>query len=97
MRTWMRLPGPRLRFCGGCDQPIAPGDPVQVVTLEGLQRELLRCAGCAEGDVPPGLPALLEQVPEFGRFQPIHAVAARAGHLLPLDRKRRQSGDGEGR
>jgi len=57
MTEWRRLKISRV--CGGCGAIIARGEPAKFIVLEGLRRELLRCAECA-GPVPPDLPALIE-------------------------------------
>jgi hypothetical protein len=54
-RAWRRAA--RWMLCGRCGHALAVGSPVQVITLTGVQRELHRCAGCADGEVPPDLPA----------------------------------------
>ena len=56
MRRWTRAP--HAQFCGFCPRrEIAQGDPVLVVTLPTLKREMRRCVDCA-GPAPPDLPPL---------------------------------------
>jgi len=43
--------------CGYCGKHLAVGDPLQLITLPELSRQLCRCAACADGPVPAHLPA----------------------------------------
>ena len=74
--------------CGACPSLIPAGDPAQEVILPGMKRSLVRCRGCADGDVPPDLPAVMETTAPAGmvRFQP---------SLLPRDFKLAQAGERE--
>jgi hypothetical protein len=63
MRTWTRLPYEKL--CGQCSRPIYREQPLQVITMTGVERRLYRCAECADGPVPTDLP-LVETTPAIG-------------------------------
>ncbi len=61
MREWQRAT--HTRSCGVCgkteDVPqIHRGDPILVITIQGIERERIRCAGCAGEHVPDDLPEL---------------------------------------
>lgn len=56
-RVWGRLQGDGL--CGLCRAQLKDGSPVQLVRLHMLKRILIRCPTCADGDVPPDLPAAI--------------------------------------
>lgn len=59
MRQWSRAP--RLLFCGYCkDREIKKGDPVLLIKIGTMSREMRRCIDCS-GPAPPDLPALIEQ------------------------------------
>jgi hypothetical protein len=85
MRTWTRTPHARL--CGGCGHAMKPKDPVQLVKVLGVARVLARCSQCADGDVPPDLPADMEIIGE--RPQPV--MVSLGG--MARDYKRAQGGD----
>ncbi len=54
MIAWTRAA--RFQMCGRCGAQLAPGDPIQVISLQAMRRRLLRCGDCAAGEVPPDLP-----------------------------------------
>lgn len=68
---------------------------MQVVTTPGVARQLVRCASCAEGDVPPDLPALIEQRPTGASTQLPFASVASMARAKVLDVKQRQVGERE--
>lgn len=53
MRQWTRAAIDR--YCGGCGALMAPGQPLLIITLPGVQRKRYRCVAC-EGPAPPDLP-----------------------------------------
>lgn len=54
-RLWTRARWAQV--CGRCGARIDRGQPCQRIILAGVRRERRRCAACAEGPVPPDLPA----------------------------------------
>jgi hypothetical protein len=50
MRVWT-LAGPAGDRCNYDGVPIAPGEPMQVITVSGVTRKQLRCRTHAQGDV----------------------------------------------
>jgi hypothetical protein len=84
MTTWLR--DRTLRHCGQCGAEI-PADTVLLrITFGSCKAKKYRCATCA-GPAPPDLPAVLEL-----DAPPPPIDLTRIG-LLPLDFKRRQSGE----
>jgi hypothetical protein len=84
MTTWMR--DRTLRHCGQCGADI-PADTVLLrITFGSCKAKKYRCATCA-GPAPPDLPATIEYADP-----PPPLDLTRLG-LLPLDFKRRQSGE----
>ena len=73
MRTWSRALSGML--CGRCMRVIVAGEPVQVIALEGVKHQKRRCVGCAEGDPPPDLPAVVRAHRTTKPMQPIRALA----------------------
>ncbi len=71
-RIWQKSQLPVL--CGRCGATVAAGEPVQQVSLLGLRRPLWRCQGCAQGEVPPDLPAHVERSQTTKRMTPIRAL-----------------------
>lgn len=57
----------RAGFCGGCNKPIAAGEPVRATTIHGVTRTFVRCEDCA-GAAPPSLPARVVTAPDAGGF-----------------------------
>lgn len=89
-RTWQRSAVDTL--CSGrCNHTvIRRGDPVQFISLPGVTRTLTRCRHCAEGDVPPNLPAEI-----VNKAEPIvPSMPARFSVTdIPFDYKRAAGGD----
>jgi len=85
MTTWTR--DRTVRHCGQCGADI-PADTVLLrITFGSCKAKKYRCAACAgPGPAPPDLPAAIE----YADPPPIDLT--RLG-LLPLDFKRRQSGE----
>jgi len=77
MRTWERVV--YQERCGGCGTLLSAGMPMQTISRHGLNRQLVRCALCADGDVPPALPddpvhlSVQERLAEI-RMRPIQAA-----------------------
>lgn len=44
MHAWTRAE--RAGVCGGCNKPIAAGEPVRVTTVVGVLRPFVRCEEC---------------------------------------------------
>lgn len=88
MRSWARARFEEL--CGYCRKPIYVGHPMQRITLASISRERRRCLECAEGPVPPGLPA--DPIVEHQTTKRMVPVRALAG-LTGFDWKRKASGD----
>lgn len=65
------------RHCGLCGKPIAIGGPIQEVQLTKVQRVLIRCEACAEGQVPPDLPDRIVPSSRTKRMTPIRQLATR--------------------
>ena len=63
MLRWDRAA--RVVFCGRCRHQIEIGNPVLLISVDGLRRSLRRCVECA-GPAPPDLPEYEPpQRPEF--------------------------------
>ena len=90
MRHWSRAVCEEL--CGYCQQVIYVGQPVQEIRVTGITRTMRRCMTCAEGPVPPDLPAT--HVPS-ARTKPMVPIRSLAG--LPLDWKQRAAGEAQAR
>lgn len=88
MRSWTRAGQDCL--CGHCRVALVRGTPIQVVTMAGLTRRLVRCLWCADGLPPPDLPALMEQA----NPAPLPFVRFTAD-MLPLDFRAAAAGERE--
>jgi len=89
MRKWVRSPGDVIcggSRCGGV--VIRLGEPMQIVLIAGVKRELRRCPMCAEGEAPPDLPPFIQEAPV-----PVLSGWSRFGRDLPIDVKQRASGE----
>jgi len=56
VRRWERAVVETL--CGACPRLIPINEPMQLIKLPGVRRELKRCHECAQGDPPPDLPLI---------------------------------------
>ncbi len=54
MRTWERVT--YQERCGNCGNLLSADSPMQTITRHGLNRKLIRCVLCAEGEPPADLP-----------------------------------------
>ena len=54
MRRWWRCLSDSL--CGRCARQIRQDEPVLLIQLPNMKREMIRCQDCA-GEAPPELPA----------------------------------------
>lgn len=59
MTRWARAT--HVMLCGRCvGRIIRPGEPVWLITMPAITRQLVRCVDCS-GPAPPDLPALVER------------------------------------
>jgi hypothetical protein len=75
MRAWERVT--YQERCGHCGALLKAGDAMQTVSRHGLNRKLIRCGVCADGDVPPDLPESPVHVSvqeQIGRMQSLQSV-----------------------
>lgn len=80
MKVWERA-AVRVR-CGRCGDMVARGEPVLVVTVLTVKRELYRCATCAGEPVPE-----LAPLREFTRLADVFAAVPKpAGTVLSFRR-----------
>lgn len=89
MRTWKRSAVDTL--CGNCHKPLRLGDPMQVITYPERQISVqkVRCGVCADGPVPPDLPAAIVH----GNTPIMPRMPVRFGReSLPLDFKMAAAG-----
>ncbi len=54
MRAWERVT--YSERCGGCGNLLVADSPMQTISRHGLQRKLIRCVLCADGEPPSDLP-----------------------------------------
>lgn len=78
MRTWERCT--HVARCGHCGAVLTVGMAMQRIQFTGQKRRLVRCADCADGEVPPDLPLLVEPGRSTKPMQPIATTAAKVTH-----------------
>lgn len=83
MRTWKRIPAATL--CGRCGRVVEKGEAGLFVRLQKVQREFLRCKGCAGCEPPPDLPPLRDyaqneqELKDFAALRTIELKRTRGG------------------
>lgn len=85
MRTWARAR--RVGLCGHCGKSYQRDEPIQLLTAGRVVK--VRCRQCADGAVPDDIPDNAVAVAKLTR------AAVTMPGLLPLDWRRRASGDRE--
>ena len=78
MRRWCRATPGRARSCGLCGAEIPTGEPMQHVTLRGVQRTLVRCEACVGSPAPPELPTVIELHSSAALVERVWAMARQA-------------------
>lgn len=85
MRKWTRAASDCM--CGRCGKQLLPNDPIQEVQpIKHLVHPLIRCADCADSEVPPDLPRF-ERAPIQPRTKKMKPMTA-AQMMDAIDRYR---------
>ena len=88
MREWARVVF--TAKCAYCGKVLRDGDPVLLVSIDGLKRKFSYCAEC-KGPAPPDLPPAGPRQQRTSRMTPIGRISIPKA----MDWKQKQSGERE--